>query len=103
VNATENNAAALPGQELLEQGLKDLAAGQITETALLVLIASPRLEKLGITIPDVSVTEPYEHKLYDLLSERFGNAAHSRYNSLIRRIVSYTRALSHERSAHNLG
>jgi hypothetical protein len=94
----ENKAAELPGEDLVEQGLKDLASGQITEQALLVLIASPRLEKLGIAIPDVSVAEPNEHRLYELLSQRLGNAAHSQYNSLIRRIVSFARALSRERS-----
>jgi hypothetical protein len=103
VNAIENNGATLPGEELVEQGLRDLATGRITENALLVLIASPRLEKLGVSIPTVSVAEPYEHRLYDLLSERFGNAAHSHYNSLIRRIVSYTHALSREHSAQQQG
>jgi hypothetical protein len=101
VNATQNIAALLPGEELVEQGLKDLSAGRITEEALLVLIASPRLEKLGISIPHVAVAEPYEHQLYNLLSKRLGNSAHSHYNSLVRRIVSYARALGRERSAQN--
>ena|SRR5436190_3974192 len=96
----ENSSAALPGEELVEQGLRDLTAGRITEEALLVLIASPRLEKLGIAIPKFSIAEPFEHRLYELLSERFGDSAHSRYNSLVRRVVSYARALARERSVN---
>lgn len=92
-------SSALPGEELVTQGLKDLAAGKITEDALLVLIASPKLQRFGIVIPNVAVPEPYEHQLYSLLSARFGNAAHSRYNSLLRRIVSYAHALAHEQRA----
>jgi hypothetical protein len=33
-----------------------------------------------------------EHRLYKLLSDQYGNAAHSRYNALVRRLVSYERA-----------
>jgi hypothetical protein len=30
--------------------------------------------------------------LYEVLSEQYGDAAHSRYNALIRRLVSFERA-----------
>lgn len=99
MSAPLTTTPALPGEELVEQGLKDLAAGRMTEHALVVLIASPRLQKLGIRIPDVSVAEPYEHQLYNLLSDRFGNSAHSKYNSLIRRITSYTHALAQQNAS----
>jgi len=89
---------ALPGAELVEQGLADLAQGQVTDCSLLVLIAAPRLKRLGIHIPDLALPRPYEHQLYARLAERLGTAAHAHYNSLIRRIVSYARALEQEQS-----
>jgi hypothetical protein len=90
--------AALPGEDLIEQGLTDLAGNRMTEPALLVLIAAPRLKRLGIQVPDRSFPRPYEHQLYALIERRLGTAAHSYYNSLIRRIVSYARALEREQS-----
>lgn len=90
--------AMLPGEDLVQQGLADLAANEMTESALLVMIASPRLKGLGIQIPERAFPKPYEHQLYALVEERLGAGAHSYYNSLIRRIVSYARALERERS-----
>ena len=89
---------SLPGEDLVEQGLADLAENRITDSALLVLIAAPRLKRLGIDVPDRSFPLPHEHHLYDRLAQRVGNAAHSQYNSLIRRIVSYSRALEREKT-----
>ena len=88
----------LPGEELVQQGLADLAKGLMTEHSLLVLVAAPRLKRLGIPIPAAGFPSPYEHQLYSLLEQRLGPAAHSYYNSLIRRTVSYARALERERS-----
>ncbi len=85
--------ALLPGEELVEQGLTDLAEGRESDCSLLVLIAAPRLRRLGLSIPDRPAAQPYEHQLYARLDERLGTAAHSHYNSLIRRIVSYARSL----------
>ncbi|MBI2949322.1 MAG: hypothetical protein HYY23_16900 [Verrucomicrobia bacterium] len=97
----EHQEGSLPGEELVEQGLADLAAGQRTELALLVLIAAPRLKRLGKQVPNLSQSGPYEHELYARLDRRLGTAAHSYYNSLIRRIVSYARALEREQSRLN--
>jgi hypothetical protein len=96
-----DNAAydrSLPGQDLVEQGLTDLEANRITDCSLLVLIASPRLKRLGLNIPDCSFPRPYEHQLYERLEARLGTAAYSYYNSLIRRIVSYAHALERQRT-----
>ena|SRR5947209_5814879 len=87
----------LPGEELVREGLADLAQGRITECSLLLLVASPRLMALGIDIPALPVEQPYEHKLYERIEQRLGAGAHSYYNSLIRRIVSYARALEREK------
>lgn len=82
----------LPGADLVEQGLKDLSENRVTELSLLVLIAAPRLRGLGLQVPERDFPRPYEHALYERLEQRLGDGAHSRYNSLIRRIVSYARA-----------
>jgi hypothetical protein len=89
----EKDGTGLPGEELVTQGLADLADNEMTELALLVLIAAPRLRRLGIDVPDQPWPRPREHLLYERLEERLGTAAHSFYNSLIRRSVSYARAL----------
>ena len=93
----EKDVACLPGADLVAQGLADLAQNQPTALAFLVLAAAPRLRRLGFEIPSRDVPHP-EYQLYTILEERFGAAAHSQYNSLTRRIVSYARALERERS-----
>jgi hypothetical protein len=89
---------SLPGEELVSAGLADLVEGRVSDSSLLVLIAAPRLRRLGLQIPDRPAPQPYEHQLYARLDERLGAAAHSYYHSLIRRIVSYARSLERERS-----
>jgi len=86
----------LPTEALVTQGLADLEKGLLSECALLVLVASPRLRGLGIQVPEWKLSEPYEHALYSLIEERLGTGAHSYYNSLLRRIVSYAHALERE-------
>ena len=83
--------AVLPGEELIEAGLLDLREGRETVEALLVAIGSPRLRRLGFALPDHLPPNP-EHRLYDLLAKTYDNSAHSYYNSLIRRLVSFERA-----------
>jgi len=39
---------ALPGEDLIEAGLKDLREGRESIAALLVAIGSPRLRRLGL-------------------------------------------------------
>jgi hypothetical protein len=82
----------LPGSDLIEQGLEDLAAGAETAAALLVSIGAPRLRQLG-----VDVRNPFpsgEHRLYALLSRTAPDSAHARYNALLRRLVSFERGLA---------
>ena len=81
-----------PGGDLIRQGLEDLAQGRESEPALLVLIGAPRLRRLGFNIPEAEARPP-EHKLYDLLAQSDSDSAHSRYNALIRRLVSFERAV----------
>ena len=91
----EHQEQNLPGEELVEQGLSDLTRDRLTEASLLLLIAGPRLRSLGIPIKELPCPQPYEHELYSRLEDRLGTAAHSYYNSLLRRIVSYAHALEH--------
>lgn len=81
---------ALPGRELVEKGVADLERGEESVEALLVSIASQRLRWLGFEISS-PIRSP-ELKLYQLLAEEDGDSAHSRYNALIRRLVSFERA-----------
>jgi hypothetical protein len=43
---------ALPGADLIRQGLQDLEAGVESVLALLVLVGAPRLRELGIDVAD---------------------------------------------------
>ena len=45
----------------------------------------------GLTVPAHSIDDP-EHRLYELLARMDPDAAHSKYNALIRRLVSFERA-----------
>lgn len=82
--------AKLPGADLVERGIEDLHRGHESPEALLVSIGVPRLRLAGIQVQG-AIAEP-EHKLYLLLARQRGNAAHSAYNALIRRLVSFERA-----------
>lgn len=83
---------ALPGADLISQGIVDLGRGNESEEALLVSIGAPRLRSLGIKLPS-TIASP-EHSLYLHLAARRGNGAHSAYNALLRRLVSFERAAS---------
>jgi len=82
----------LPGADLVERGLTDLAAREESAEALLVSLASTRLRGLGLNVPS-RLADP-ELRLYRLLEREHGDAAHGRYNALVRRLVSFERALA---------
>lgn len=87
-----------PGHELVSAGLADLTEGRDSEEALLVTMAAPRLRSLGFEIPEWTGERP-SHRLYEKLSEAGpGVDAHSRYNALVRRIVSFAHAAEHAAS-----
>jgi hypothetical protein len=79
----------LPGGELVGEGLRDLAEGRETVAALLLQVGAPRLGRLGLSIPTHTNAE---HRLYTRLASDDPLTAHSRYNALIRRLVSFERA-----------
>ena len=80
----------IPGGGFVKRGVADLDAGHESVEALLVSIGSPRLRSLGIEL-SAPIASP-EHKLYALLASKKGDAAHSAYNALIRRLVSFERS-----------
>lgn len=86
----------LPGGRIVEQGLRDLSEGRETEASLLVQIGGPRLRRLGLAVqvsPERrAASESPEHRLYERLRSVEPDAAHSRYNALIRLLVSFERA-----------
>jgi hypothetical protein len=85
-------SAEQPGEDLVTRGLEDLAAGKESEAALLVSIGAPRLRRLGVKVS--SPLPDAEHRLYARLAAEQPYTAHSRYNALVWRLVSYERALA---------
>jgi hypothetical protein len=89
----------LPAEALIRKGLDDLAGGIESNESLLALIGAPRLRWLGVDMP----TQPNpdaDRRLYARLCESHGLEAHSQYNSLLRQLASFARALE-RRSAAN--
>ena len=85
--------ANLPGADLVARGISDLAAGRRSVEALLVSRATARLRACGVPVgrplPDA------DRQLYRLLAERDETGAHSAYNALTRRLVSFMHAAEH--------
>lgn len=83
----------LPGGALVRQGLDDLRRGTVSVPGLLVQSFAPRLQRLKLDVPaDPSPEDFPEHRLYRLLRDSHGDAAHGRYNALMRTLVSFARA-----------
>ncbi len=82
----------LPGEDWIDAGIDDLRGGVRSAAALLVSIGAPRLSKLGYAIP-TPFPDP-ERGLYGLLAEQGWATAHRRYNALVRRLVSFERAVA---------
>lgn len=81
----------VPGAELVLPGLRDLREGRESTAALLVAVGASRLREIGFEVP-FGLPNP-EHRLYDHLAQREGNGAHSAYNALVRRLVSFERVM----------
>jgi hypothetical protein len=85
--------SSLPANDLIVAGIEDLQYNRETIAALLVAIGAPKLRSLGFELPKCLPANP-EHRLYDLLSTSGADSAHSRYNALIRKLVSFERSFS---------
>jgi len=80
-------ALGLPGADIVDAGLADLADGRTTAESLAVSLAAPRLRREGV--PVTSSEENPEDALYRLLERRDGDLAHARYNAYLRQLVSF--------------
>ena len=87
---TRETFAALPGADLIVKGLSDLEHGIESVESLLVSIGAARLSRLGL-LQSTAFPSP-EHRLYGMLAAENPDSAHSRYNALVRRLVSFERA-----------
>jgi hypothetical protein len=85
--------AGLPGEALLREGLADWTVGRRTIPACLIAIGSRRLQRAGLIprVPPLQQTDA-EHQLYQLLRQAGGDA-YSRYNALLRELISFEQAL----------
>jgi hypothetical protein len=88
--ASDFESLGLPGGELVDRGLADLAAGVTSAESLLVSLAAPRLRREGVPVGEVEA-DPNE-RLYELIARTEGDLAHARYNALRRRVVSFADA-----------
>lgn len=95
--AAHPSGSALPGDDLVENGIRDLERELESVESLLVSIGAPRLRRLGFAI--ARPIPMAEQRLYRLLADGHGAAAHSRYNALVRRLVSFERAAAGLRDA----
>jgi hypothetical protein len=86
----------LPGAALVLRGLSDARSGTESVESLLIAIGAPRLASLGIDVPEWSRDfREAELRLYARLGDAGEPDPYSRYNALIRELVSFERALEH--------
>ena len=81
----------------MSAGIDDLRTDRETAPAALVSMAASRLRATGLDVPHVAGRGLPHHHLYELLSVTDPASAHSRYNALVGRIVSFARAAEHAR------
>ena len=81
----------LPGGDLVDRGLDDVAAGRITADSVLVALAQSRLRREGVPVPHIDWSDP-DHRLYRLLESTDGDLAHHRYLARLRLIQSFADA-----------
>ena len=85
----------LPGADLVASGIEALRRGELTVEALLVAVGARRLRDAGLEVPapPEELPDSPELLLYAAVGAAHPCDAHSRYNGLIRRLVSFERAL----------
>jgi hypothetical protein len=98
MNATRTGLDSLPGSEIVLAGIGDLEAGRESIDSNAVLMASRRLRGAGIEVPTAEESSSAaSHRLYELLAVEDARNAHSRYNAIAARVVSFARAAEHAR------
>jgi hypothetical protein len=89
--ASSFDALGLPGGEMIDVGLVDLAGGKESIESLVVSLAAPRLRREGIPLPSDLIADA-ELRLYRLLEERGVELAHARYLAYLRQAASFADA-----------
>lgn len=97
----------LPGWEVVDAGLRDLANGVLSSVnALAVAEVRPKLRFLGVPVPDVSHrTLQTRIALYHMMEKKHGDMAYARFCAVLERVDSFCDALASmtpvlERSPH---
>ena len=90
------------GYGLVSRGVADLRAGRESIPAFLVALAPGRLGELGIEVPPLWFDDAPD-RLYVAVEAVVGDAAaHSHYNALRRRLVSFMHAAAVIRRSEEL-
>lgn len=90
----EELISGLPGNDIIKDGLRDYRENRHTMASCLVRMARRRLVGAGLMEASQQHDMDAALDLYQLLSHE-GNQAHSRYNSLVRQLISFEHALDH--------
>jgi hypothetical protein len=77
------------------EGLYDYQNGRHSIPACLVRMAMPRLRRAGIISAAPLYDAGAELELYQLVSSSDDPRSYSRYNSLVRELISFEHALDH--------
>ena len=85
----------LPGGEIVDTGLADLAHGTVSAESLVVSLAAARLRREGV--PVGATLENPEDRLYDLLANSSGDLAHARYLAWLQQLESFAHASGYRR------
>jgi hypothetical protein len=89
----------LPGAELIQQGMEELAAGTESIPAMLVAIGAHRIKERLPELGTDSLPHRPERILYRLLRDEHPREAYSQYNAYLRRLSRFCRALESRRHA----
>jgi hypothetical protein len=81
----------LPGGDVIDRGVADLAAGRESVESLVVSLAAPRLRREGVPLPRDTHPDP-DQRLYRLLEQTAGDLAHARYLAHLRQAASFADA-----------
>ena len=87
----------LPGQEIVDQGLEDLAQGRLdTPEVMLLSMARSKLVYLGLplSLERLAQIEEPELTLYQLMRERYPGNPFGQYKALRRRLAKLEHALT---------
>jgi len=85
----------MPGAARMLEGLRDYHSGRHSIPACLVRMAMPRLQRAGLINTAQLHDADAELELYQLVSASEGPRSYSRYNALVRELISFEHALDH--------